>query len=129
MDAHIIDDFFDAETKNRQAADETVKPQQLLSPGDFFLRRAHGIAIYGEVQDPRTYCLGGRNLEEMEEEELQDYEEEVAGYASPHMRFYRAAKCYSELCSYGELGDIHLSTVEKRLTAEEFEAAKKAGWR
>ena len=129
MDAHIIDDLFAEEAANRQAADENVKPHQILNAGDHFLREAHGFKIYGEVLDVRTSILAGRDEAELDDDEREELDDEARVYAEPHMQFYRFTKSYSVICPRGELGDIHLSTVEKKITVEEFEAAKKRGWR
>jgi hypothetical protein len=129
MDAHVIDDLFAAEALNRQAADENVKPDQILAKGEFFLREAHGFQIYGEILDVGDLLLDGRNLADLDEDEREEYDEEAAVYAQPHMKFYRFTKSHSKLCPHGELGDIHLSTVTRKLTRQEFQAAKTRGWK
>jgi hypothetical protein len=129
MDSHIVDDLLAEEEQNRLAADENVRPEQLLEAGDFFLRLAHGIRIYGKILDVGEFYLDGRTVDALDEDEREEYDEEVAQYKQPHMRFYRFTKCYSQACPSGELGDIHLSTVTRKLTAGEFEAAKKTSWR
>jgi hypothetical protein len=129
MDAHIIDDLIAQEEANLRAADENVKPHQILEIGDYYVRRAHGFMIYGKILDVAEYVLDGRQrVEDLDAEEREDYNDAVGLYSEPHMKFYRFAKSYSALCVAGELGDIHLSTVEKKITAEEFETAKKRGW-
>ena len=42
---------------------------------------------------------------------------------------YRFSKCYSIACVDGELGDIHVSTIERLLTEGEFLDAHRRGWR
>lgn len=129
MDTDILYDFFADEVTNRQAADENVRPSQILSHGDFFLREYHGFRIYGEVLDVGGVLLNGQQLSSLSEEEREEYDDGVAQYAQPHMRFYRFTKCYSVACPRGEMGDVHLSTVVQKLTTEEFLTAKAKGWR
>lgn len=123
-----IDDFFAAEEAARQHADSTVQGHQELAPGDFFVREHAGIRIYGEILDAATQLLNGRAIVDLEDEEIDEYDDTMDLYRAPHMRFYRFTRSFSQLCPKGELGDIHLSSVSRKITAEEFKAAKEAGW-
>ena len=46
---------------------------------------------------------------------------------SPGLENHRPCRAYSVACFSGEMGDIDFSTVEKILTEEEFEKARKRG--
>ena len=41
---------------------------------------------------------------------------------------YRFTCSYSVACPSGELGDIHVSTIERKLSEGEFQEMKKSGW-
>lgn len=101
-----LDDFFEYENRNRKAADARVQDwQKALGPGDYFVRDPGlGFNIYGEILE----------LDEP--------------YTGP-MEHYRFCRAYSVACPGGELGDIHISQIGKRLAREEFEVAKRRGWR
>ncbi len=90
---------------NRQVADARVQPWQAeLESGDYCRRLGPGFFIYHEIlpnPEPRAEGL-------------------------EHYRFTRG---YSVACPRGELGDIHVSTVESRVTEKEFERARSLGWR
>ena len=103
--------------KSREAADANTDPVQAsLNIGDFFIRTAQDIIIYGEICDP----VDG------DSEEERDYQRRV--YEAPHMKLYRFSKCYSPVCPDGEYGDIHLSTVELKISSEMFQRCKDADW-
>ena len=122
------DDFFQAEIEAREAADSRVRPGSDLQPGDFCLRETHGIRVYSEILDAAQHLLDGRKESELDEDELAEFEDIRSSYQEPHMRYYRFTKSYSRMCPRGELGDLHMATVERKLTREEFETARKAGW-
>jgi len=123
-----IDDMFEQEEANRLVADSLVLKDQILQPGDYCVRVARGINIYSEILDAAECMLAGRNSADIDEEELEEINDTRATYAEPHMRFYRFTKSYSKACPHGELGDIHLATVARKLSREEFETARKLGW-
>lgn len=128
MDAKVIDKFFKAEAEAQQAANSRVQPDQILQPGDFAVGKAHGINIYSEILDPVAGLLAGRNEAELEEEDRDEIADTRDTYAQPHMRFFRFTKSYSVACPKGELGDRHLSTIERKLTEAEFLRFKEMGW-
>jgi hypothetical protein len=79
--------------------------QRELKKGDYFVRNAGvGIPVYGEVV-------------------------QSSGEYRGRLRDYRFCKCYSMMCPTGELGDVHISTVDRLLTPNEFEGAKARRWR
>ncbi len=123
-----LDDFFEAETKARETADSRVTPDQILSPGDYCIRVISGITIYSEILDAAAFFLGNRSLDDLEVEEREEYDDTRTMYAEPHMKYYRFTRSYSAVCPSGEYGDCHLSEVTKKISRNEFERAKKAGW-
>jgi len=123
-----IDDFFKAEAEAREVADSQVRPEQNLQPGDFCIRETHGIRIYSEILDAAQHLLRGRQEADLDEEERAEIEDTRSSYQDPHMRHYRFTRSFSRMCPRGELGDIHLATVGRKLTREEFEKARFAGW-
>lgn len=124
-----IMEFFEAEDRNRKAADANVNPEQsALKPGDFFVRHAYGITIYGEIIDPVTLSLNGRRIEDLTEEEQEEIRDIRELYNDETMKNYRFTRSYSSVCPDGELGDIHISTVSRTISREEFLSAQKKGW-
>ena len=101
-----LEDLFEQMRQDQQAADSRVEDwQRQIKPRDYFRRYSpHGFYIYGEV------------LEEAEPR-------------FPGLENYRLCRAYSVAYPRGEMGDIHVSTVEKILTEEEFEEARKRGWK
>ena len=89
----------------KQAADGQVQPwQSEVKTGDFFRRQSnYDFSIYGVI--------------------LPEEEPRATGLEN-----YRFTKCYSIACPEGELGDIHVSTIEHLLLHEEFEKLKQRGW-
>ncbi len=101
-----LDDMFNSMRRDMNEADSRVKPWQAkIKAGDYFVRRSGlGFNIYGEIlheEEPRAQGLG----------------------------HYRLCRGYSIACPKGEMGDIHVSTIEALLTREEFVEAKRSGWR
>jgi hypothetical protein len=88
-----------------QEADEQVKPWQAeIKKGDYYMQKTkYGFNIYGEVL---------KNA-----------------YRQKNLRYYRFVKAYSLACSDGEMGDVHLSVITKIISKEQFEEARKNGWR
>ncbi len=88
-----------------ERADAHVQPWQAkIKPGDYFRRSSgYGFDIYGEV---------------LPEEEPRE----------PRLRHYRFCQCYSVACPEGEMGDVHVSTIETLLTKSEFSTAQEQGW-
>ena len=98
-----FEEMMEALERAIREADEKVQDwQREIKPGDCFMRSTpYGFAIYCEV--------------------LGEYEEE-------HLRNFRFCRCYSVACPDGELGDVHVSTIKRRITREEFEEARRKGW-
>jgi hypothetical protein len=76
--------------------------------------------IWGKLRDP----VEDERACGSDEEELA-YVRDL--YASPHMVGFRAGRHYSAIVPEGE-GDIHVSTVLCKITQEQFDAARAAGW-
>ena len=100
-----FDDMMKRLQKAMKAADARVRPwQAAIIPGDYFLRSTeYGFDIYGVV--------------------LKDDEPR-----EPHLQHYRLCECYSIACQEGEVGDVHVSSIEQILSEAEFEEAKQGGW-
>ena len=101
-----LDELFNQLDRDRKAADARVQPWQAsIGPGDYFRKETDlGFHIYGKVQpDPedRPSTLG----------------------------FFRFVRAYSVACPHGELGDAHVSTIERLLDENEFRKAEKWGWK
>ena len=94
----------------RGKRDEEVEAwQQEITTGDYFVRIYDELVIYG--------CV----------EEL-EFEEDRQVFAMPRMKNVRQAKCYSELCVQGELGNTHVSTMALKITKAQFNAAQSVRW-
>ena len=109
MEVEFFDSFEDMQKRLQEQmriADSHAGPWQIqIKPGDYFQRDSgYGFPIYGEV--------------------LQEDEPREA-----HVQHYRLCRCYSVVCVEGEVGDVHVSTIEQILTEAEFEEAKEHGWR
>jgi hypothetical protein len=133
MDKDIFDELFECERKAREAADAEVTLEQAsLKPGDFCVRYVKtgktSIAIYSEILDAADFILKGRKVEDLDEEERTEYEDVRDSYQEENMKNYRFTKSYSCLCPNGELGDIHISVVERKISQEEFLQARKYNW-
>lgn len=109
-----MDEFFETTTRQREAADQRVEPwQNEMKAGDHFVRIvvASGrlLVIYGVIEE----------LKYEEDQELHD---------EPHMKHFRFCRCYSVACPEGELGDVHVSVMQKKLSPTQFKAAQEMGW-
>jgi len=124
-----LSELFRSENEARQIADSKVAPEQVaLKPGDFCVRVAHGITIYSEILDAANLLLNGRQVNDLDEDELEEYQDVLDSYKEEALKHYRFTRSYSYLCPQGELGDIHISTVHRIITKEEFLAAQCKGW-
>ena len=105
------------ERAQKSAAERTMDWQMnLVKPGSYVLRMAHGLLLFSEILDPvETACE-------------EDKEYVIKSYAQEHMKYYRFGKHYSVACGEGEMGDVHISTVLAVITKEYFDAAKEDHW-
>ena len=109
-----IDEVFDHLAREREEADKHVKPwQAALGPGDFFLRIAdcggEPVVIYGEIFES-------------------EYEEDREAHRDPAMKNYRLSRCASEVCPEPEIGDVHVASIVRQISKDEFDRARKLGW-
>lgn len=86
-----VEDFFAAEEKARVEADARVQPYQAaVKVGDFVVRAACGMIIYGEVLDP---CKSEEPEEGLSPEDLEEIRAEMEverqSWAQPEMKNYR----------------------------------------
>lgn len=117
--------------RNEAAATTRIKDwQHSVVPGNYVVRAvpSYNIVIYGIIIDPieneKQYY---DNLSDPEQKG--EYETSIESYGDGWKQSYRFGKFYSILCVEGEYGDIHLSSITKVITREEFESAKQNGWR
>lgn len=122
-----IEEMLAAMESDRVEADGSVKDwQNHLLPGDFFVRIGPGgVAIYCEVLDPATPTTNGPH----DQEYLDELKEAAAWYLEPHMKNFRFCRAFSVFCTYGEMGDVHVSTAALKISKENFEAARTHGWK
>ena len=125
-----VEDFFAAEEKARVEADARVQPYQAaVKVGDFVVRAACGMIIYGEVLDP---CKSEEPEEGLSPEDLEEIRAEMEverqSWAQPEMKNYRFSRCYSQACPEGELGDFHVSSVLCVIPPVAFKEAQRQGW-
>jgi len=100
-----LEDMFSAMEMHRHRADQSVQPfQAAASPGDHYLQRSgYGFDIYGRI---------------LEEEEPRPQ----------RLQHYRFVEAYSVACPEGEIGDMHVSSIEQILSETEFSEARERGW-
>jgi len=91
--------------RDMDTADARVAAWQVaIKTGDYFRKPTnYGFQIYGEV--------------------LSEDEPRESG-----LEHYRFCHCYSVACPTGEMGDIHVSTIERLLTKLEFDEARRRNW-
>jgi hypothetical protein len=108
-----LDTFFESLAENQQRADAQVEPwQSEMKDGDHFVHIVDmdgPVAIYGVIEDSK-------------------YEEDLELYNEPHMKNYRMCRCWSILCPEGELGSIHVATIQKKLSPSQFNLASQSDW-
>lgn len=106
-DEDSIQQFFDRIEQARVAAAARVEPWQAeLKPGDHFVRievvgPGHAVAIYGEILET---------------------------YSEPRLEHYRFTRCFSVVMPEGELGDTHVSVMQKKLSPSQFNLAREWGF-
>lgn len=120
----------------RKSADALVTAEQAaVRPGQYVLRGgvaligpARPIRIYAELLDPaeEEYKAFGADDDPDERDQAVEYVKQ--NYARPEMANFRFTRSYSVVVPEGELGDLHVSSIERVLSKEEFEAARAAGW-
>jgi len=132
-----IEDFL-AQEQAAQAEAATRIPAWArgIKVGDYFVRTFNGASVAarnetlsynlsweaGEAGAPFT--IWSEVLPRTEEDE--EGNEVILPYDDCNYRFTRS---YSTFLPHGELGDVHLSVIDRVVTKEEFEKAKKRKWR
>lgn len=98
-----LEEMYEAEEKARKAADSRTQDwQKKLESGDYFCKDSgYGFPIFGQV------------LKRHEEKFLENY---------------RLCDCYSVAVPNGERGDVHVSTIDKKLSKDEFNSYKEKNW-
>lgn len=104
--------FFERQRHNADVMDDSVREwQAAIKAGDFYFQRFESMGqlldIFGEVivsQFAEDRDLMAR---------------------TPNRRLVRA---FSEACPEGEVGTVHVASIWKVLTPEEFAQAKATGW-
>ena len=121
------EDAMQDERKAREAADARVTPEQeKYRIGDIVVSDSgYGFPIFHEILDNEKIVKD--NLWKYGD----DYEDEgiytLDIYREPHMKYFRFANNYSEVCPDGEHGDFHLSVGIGRVSRETFEELKERG--
>jgi hypothetical protein len=104
----------------------TTYGQLDIGYGDYFIRVwDRDLVIYGKVI-PREELVADEKRLGADDRELSWT---MNAHDKAYARGYRFGWCYSEAEPDGELGSTHVSSMLKKITKEEFEAAKVNGWR
>jgi hypothetical protein len=109
--------MFDAMRQDQEAADEKAKTHHMgvadLKHGDCFVSPEPmlGVVVFGEVI-----------------EHDDKYPEDNEHIRDARLRGYVYARCYSQMCPEGELGDKHITTIQAKISREDFDRAKANGW-
>lgn len=126
-----VEDMLNAMHAREDTANRNTTPEQkAIGYGDYFVRIWGNdfegyLKIYGQVM-PREELFS-------EEERLGAEPAELSytmrSHDDSYSRGYRFGWCYSVVEPDGELGSTHVSTMFMKITEEQFEEAKKNGWR
>jgi len=94
-----IEELVRSEEFARQAADSRTQDwQRQIKKGDCFKRLTpYGLEIFGEV---------------------------LKGYEAEDLKNFRVCRCYSFVCPEGEIGDVHVSTIDSLIDRDTFEMVK-----
>lgn len=121
--------MFDSMKRDEDAANERATQEQRdIGYGDYFIRtrRSFGdeLTIYGHIMTRDEFITSERDAGSPEDELSWTLE----GMDSSYTRGYRFGWCYSEVEPDGELGSTHVSTMTRKITKEEFDAARERNW-
>lgn len=127
-----IEDAFAAMAAQEDAANRRTTPEQkAIGYGDYFIRDyetmfgfGESLTIYGYIMTRDEFIESERDAGSPEDELAWTLERMDSSYE----RGYRFGWCYSEVEPDGELGSTHVSTMTRKISKEEFEAAKERGW-
>lgn len=127
-----LDDMWEDEARMREAADKRVTPVQArMKVGDCYMRYESdvGLVVYGEVLDP---CVPAAPYEDVSDEEREEIRQQGEIFNEPHMQHFRFCRCFSQIDDWtvktGELGNVHVSTMDLPIPRRVFEVARKLGW-
>ncbi len=114
----------------QHAATVALTPESLpVNVGDHVLRLEPignaVLAIYGTITDPLTYWLENPPVTAEDRAEM---EYEVRADARDRQEGFTFGMWYSEMCPEGELGTAHRSTINMKISAEDFEVARSRGF-
>lgn len=111
------EDLFAAMEADEAAAQEAMKKHPIkvedLRHGDFFVsvRPDLGIVIFGRVI------------------ETTEYEDDNAGISENRGRGFVFGECFSAMCTYGEVGDTHVTMIHGKISEALFNRVKANGFR
>lgn len=107
----LFDELARMEDEAVRVYSDSPEWKKSLKAGDYFVRVCpyEGLTIYGQCIDSK-------------------YPEDQESIEEGRTRGYQFSRCYSVLCPEGELGDTHVSHMSAKLTKEQFEQARDAGW-
>jgi hypothetical protein len=126
--------MFDSMTRDEDAANKRVTPEQRdIGYGDYFIRiwdagRMFGdppLIVYGHVT-PRDKWIADERDAGADDAELSW---SMQAHDSAYQRGYRFGWHYSEVEPDGELGSTHVSVMARKISREEFDAARERGWK
>lgn len=100
-----------------------------VSVGDHVLRLenmgGNVLAIYGTITNPLDYWV---EHPPQTAEDRAEMEYEVRADARDRQEGFTFGMWYSEMCPEGELGTAHRSTINMKISAEDFEVARSRGF-
>lgn len=111
------EELLEAMEADEAAAQEAMKAHPIkvedLRHGDFFVsvRPDLGIVIFGRVI------------------ETTEFEEDNASIIEMRQRGYVFGECFSAICTYGEVGDTHVTMIHGKISQGLFERVKANGFR
>lgn len=107
----------------------TTKPKIDVAPGDYVALRPPDAEIHSGTRVTRIelpFVVYAKILDPLDGSTGKERDHLAASYA--RQADLRYAQAFSSHCEDGEYGDVLASTVVRKLTEAEFEAARLAGW-
>lgn len=98
--------------------------QKEVTYGDYFIRMWGGLTIYGHILTKEEFVKGESALGA----DKAEIDFEWSMIENSYRRGYRYGWCYSQMEPQGEPGSTHISAMDRKISKEEFEEAKKLGW-
>ena len=106
-----------------QAKSRATDEQNAITYGDYWVRLWKDLFIFGYIMTEDELYSGSAYDNASEEEIAYEKEQAKRTYADG----FRFGQAYSIVVPDGELGDTHVSTMQ-RITKNQFEAAKLCDW-